>query len=171
MLKYFASFLVLLSFNMEGLKAQFTTADVAVNGLTCSQCSRSVEMSLKRLDFVASVEMDLQRPTAHIVFGKDKRIDFSKVAAAVRDAGFAVREIRTRYEFSEPAADGCFIYNKQLYYPVNGGTTAQGNSELLLLGKGMVSDAELKKYQHDEWLASPKCATTLTRTVPFLIIE
>jgi len=158
---------------MAGLQvqAQFTQAEVSVNGLTCSQCSRSVEMALKRLDFISKVEMDLQQPTAHIVFKKNKAIDFEKLAVAVRDAGFNVRAIKASYKQEKAMEDVCFTSGRQLYYSVNSKSAKQGDLKLLLLGKGMISDTELKKYQANDWVKAPECPTTLSNRVPYLILN
>ncbi len=171
MMKYIINIGLLLFLSINVLQAQFTQADIAVNGLTCSQCSRSVEMSLKRLDFVAAVEMNLQQPTAHIIFKKDKKIDFSKLASAVKDAGFAVRSIQADYQKKEAVKELCFVDNRQLYFPVNNDISTQKNIKILLLGKGMISDGELKKQQSDTWLTASQCSTTVSKKVPFLILK
>lgn len=171
MMKYAFFIFIFSLFGLLTVQGQFTKADIGVNGLTCSQCSRSVEMSLKRLTFVASVSMDLQDPTAHVIFKRGAAIDPDKLAAAITDAGFAVRDIKVRYEFKEPTEDACFIYDKRLYYPVNKSAAPQKSLALLLLGKGMISDTELKKYKNDNWLKEPECTTTMSKRIPFLIIN
>ncbi|RYD98369.1 MAG: heavy-metal-associated domain-containing protein [Sphingobacteriales bacterium] len=153
-------------------RAQFTQAEVSVNGLTCSQCSRSVEMALKRLDFIATVEMDLQQPAAHIVFKKNEGIDFSKLAAAVRDAGFNVRSIKTRFEAPGNVASTCFLDNKIRYF--NAGNTVQLNpgTSLLLLGNDLISKTELDKYKQRIKLARPvSCDQKAKKDIPFIVLN
>lgn len=170
-MKQFFFSLIFLFLTCNGLHAQFTTADIAVNGLTCSQCSRSVEMSLKRLDFIEEVEMNLQEPTAHIIFKKNKKVDFAKMATAVKDAGFAVRHIKSTYNIEIPSSDACFVYNKQLYYPVSQAKLTQQKLQILLLGKGMISDGELKKMDQKNWVEKPSCSMTASKKIPFLALN
>lgn len=152
------------------VRAQFTQAEVSVNGLTCSQCSRSVEMALKRLDFISKVEMDLQHPAAHIVFKKNKAIDFGKLAAAVRDAGFNVGAIRTRFGQPGSAPGACFLDNKTLYY--NAGNIQAAGSGMLLLGKDLISKAELDKYKDRiQKTGSTTCDQKAKKEIPFILLN
>lgn len=162
-------FLLLFAFTTQHLNAQFTSAAIGINGLTCSQCSRSVEMSLKRLDAIANVDMDLQGTIAHLTFKKGKDVDFDKVAQAVRDAGFAVRNIVAKYHLSNPSNEGCFVDRKKLYYAVDNKANTPINSiSILLLGKGMISESERKKYSIKNANATPHCKTNEKITIPFL---
>lgn len=170
MLKYLIPFLLFIC--SVQAQAQFTRAEVSVNGLTCSQCSRSVEMALKRLDFIAKVEMDLQQPTAHIVFKKNKAIDFAKLARAVRDAGFDVRSIKTRLPQSLNDESTCFVYNKIMYYNAGNTQSAHSGAELLLLGKDLISKTELDKHKsHIRQAAHTPCDKNVSKEVPFLLLQ
>ena len=43
-----------------GVKAQFISAEIGIDGLTCSACTRSAEMSIRKLPFVADVKMNIE---------------------------------------------------------------------------------------------------------------
>ncbi len=104
-------FLILLSVNSGNLlSAQILSATIKVNGLTCSQCSRSVEMQLRKLDFVGSVDMDLQATEAKVYFKKNSNIDFYKLAKAVDNGGFSVGNLIATLDFSTITIvnDNCF---------------------------------------------------------------
>src|ERR1700744_3890006 len=90
MLKRFV-FILLLAITMMPLHAQVISARVGVNGLTCSQCSRSVEMQLRKLSFVKNVNMNLKQTEGDLEFKEGAKIDFSKIAEAIKNAGFSVR--------------------------------------------------------------------------------
>lgn len=169
MWKYLVIFL-LLSGSVT-LSAQFTQAEVSVNGLTCSQCSRSVEMALKRLDFIAKVEMDLQHPAAHIVFKKNKAIDFGKLAAAVRDAGFNVRAIKARFGQPGSTLSACFLDNKINYYNVDKVRASAPGSGILLLDKELISKAELDKYKDRIQNTGAICDQKAKKEIPFIILK
>lgn len=172
MRKYLVFFLLFLA----GLKvqAQFMQAEVSVNGLTCSQCSRSVEMALKRLDFISKVEMDLQEPKAVVVFKKDARINFFNLAKAVKDAGFSVGSIKAKFLPLEMDWHeiGCFNNNGVLYYRKGIDHVANKNYNVLLLGKGLISNAELDKYKHKilEEQKAP-CDSKGKTEIPYLLLK
>ena len=71
--------------------AQFTSAKIGINGLTCSACTRSVETGLRKLSFVENVEMSLENKSGIITFKKGQKVEIEKIASAVTDAGFSVR--------------------------------------------------------------------------------
>lgn len=167
-------YLVFILLFLAGLQvqAQFTQAEVSVNGLTCSQCSRSVEMALKRLDFIAKVEMDLQQPAAHIVFKKGKAIDFSKLAAAVRDAGFSVRAVKAKMAIPDAVTGACFLDNKIVYFNAGDGGLLQQGSSLLLLASDLISKAELEKYKKQIRQVRPlACDQKGKRDIPFILLN
>lgn len=170
MQKYLVFFLLF----MAGLqaRAQFTQAEVSVNGLTCSQCSRSVEMALKRLDFIAKVEMELQQPTAHIVFKKNKAIDFSKLAAAVRDAGFSVRSVKARLGTPDNGIGTCFLDNKIMYFNAGNAEPLKAGAHILLLGNDLISKTELDKYKQQIKQPRPvSCAQKAQKDIPFILLN
>src|SRR5688572_4382435 len=92
-------------------------ADIGVNGLTCSICSRSVEMSLMRLDFVDRIAMSLETTEGRIFFKPDGPIDLNEIAKAVVNAGFSVRFIKLQMSFDDIPLndDGSFIFRGQAF--------------------------------------------------------
>lgn len=89
---------------------QISQIKVGVNGMTCSACTRSVEMSLLRLKFVDSVAMSLEN-TEGVVYTKELMpLDFNKIAKAVTDAGFSVRFLEADFNMSNSPVNenGCF---------------------------------------------------------------
>lgn len=118
-------------------KAQIQSAVISINGLTCSQCSKSVEMQLKKINSIQQINMDLKATTAHIQFKKNTSVDFTALAKAVTNAGFAVDRITATV-----LKDGfinistyCYKINNQ-YFQSNNHAKANSNSyKIQLLGK------------------------------------
>src|SRR5579885_2179698 len=77
--------------------AQFTQVELGVDGLTCSACTRSVEMGLRKLDFVKDVKMNLDNTNGVITFKEGIPVSIEKLAKAVSDAGFSVRYLQATY--------------------------------------------------------------------------
>lgn len=90
-----------LMFHCAFLKADFLSAELGIDGLTCSQCSRSVEMKLRTLYFVQDVQMNLENNIAQIHFLPGKTVEIDKLAKAVFDAGFSVRYLIAAIEFAD----------------------------------------------------------------------
>ena len=82
-------------------QGQFKSVEMGIDGLTCSMCSRSVEMSLVKLDFIDRVEMDLNSNRSEIFFNEGMYVSIDKVAQAVIDAGFSVAYLNASFDFKE----------------------------------------------------------------------
>jgi copper chaperone CopZ len=91
--------------------------DLGVNGLTCSMCTRSVEMSIRRLDFVDTVVMSLESAEGRIYLKSNVPVSFEQLAKAVVNAGFSVRFIKVQFDFNdiEIGTDGTFTYEGQAF--------------------------------------------------------
>ena len=101
----------------QNLMAGIKWVDIGVNGLTCSMCTRSVEMSIRRLDFVDTVVMSLEKAEGRIYFESNLPVNFEQIAKAVVNAGFSVRFIKVQFNFNdiEIGPDGLFSYQGQLF--------------------------------------------------------
>jgi copper chaperone CopZ len=73
------------------LQAQISEVTVGINGLTCSMCSRTVEKSMLRLQWVEKVEMSLETTEAKIFIKKNAAVSMKEFPRSVKDAGFSVR--------------------------------------------------------------------------------
>lgn len=95
--------------------------DVGVNGLTCSMCTRSVEMSLRKLDFVDSVAMSLEAAEGRIYLRGNTPVNFERLAKAVVNAGFSVRFIRIQFSFEDikMSDKGLFTCDNQVFKWIN----------------------------------------------------
>jgi copper chaperone CopZ len=74
--------------------AQIETVRIGVNGLTCSQCTRSVEKKLRQLPFIQDVKMDLANTSGEIHLKSGIAFRPELIPRAIRDAGFSVRFVQ-----------------------------------------------------------------------------
>jgi copper chaperone CopZ len=146
--------LVLLLFMLSStfVRGEFLSAEIGVDGLTCSQCSRSVEMKLRALDFVADVQMNLEQNIGLVTFKKGKVIRLERLGKAVIDAGFSVGYIRALFDFSDTniTSDGSFSYEGLIYQPVNDKpTTLPAVAKIQLVGDDFMDTASWKKWKSE----------------------
>ena len=130
--------------------AQFETVYIGVNGLTCSQCSRTVEMSIRKLDFVADVAMNLEHTEGKIVLKKNKKTDMDKIAQAVVNAGFSVRYLQAdlHVDNSVVTSGSCFNYNGDQYVFTDAPKAPlKGEVKLKFLGKKYMAKNDFKKME------------------------
>jgi copper chaperone CopZ len=93
---------VLLCFIFSlNVSAQFKSATVGIDGLTCSMCSLGVQKSIEKLKFIQEVKVDLNANTAYIEFKDAVMVDMKEVIKSIYDAGFSVRNLTARYSFNE----------------------------------------------------------------------
>ena len=119
-MKAFKILLVLFFLNGLGLKmySQFNWVEIGVDGLTCSACSRSVEMSIRKLSFVDSVSMNLENTRGKISFKKGEKVEIEKIAKAVTDAGFSLRSLYAGINITElnVSNDYCWTFENSAYH-------------------------------------------------------
>jgi copper chaperone CopZ len=144
------AFIVLLIAVLCGgvASAQFQSVYIGVNGLTCSQCSRTVEMRIRKLDFVSDVQMNLEHTEGKIILKKDKKADMDKIAQAVVDAGFSVRHMEADLTVDNGVVPGatCFTYKGDGYVFAHAPKAPlKGTVRLKFIGKKYMPKNELKK--------------------------
>lgn len=132
------------------VRGEFLSAEIGVDGLTCSQCSRSVEMKLRALDFVADVQMNLEQNIGLVTFKKGKPIRLERLGKAVTDAGFSVGYIRAVFDFSDTniTPDGNFSFEGKVYIPVNDKpATLPVVAKIQLVGDDFMDTDSWKKWK------------------------
>jgi copper chaperone CopZ len=142
--------------------AQFQNIYIGVNGLTCSQCTRTVEMSIRKLDFVADVDMNLQHTEGKITIKKNSRPDMDKIAQAIVNAGFSVRFLKADFlvDNSVSVNSGCFTYSgDQFVFTEAPKVPIKGLVKLKFIGKKYLPKSEFNKARQN---MNDKCATAAT---------
>lgn len=145
-----------MSFNA---KANYTWIQVGVNGLTCSQCSRSVEMSIRKLDFVQDVIMNLENTESKIILKAGVKVDIKKIAKAVVDAGFSVRYINAGFIFKNvPITNGyCYPFEgHQFQFIKVDSKILTEEVTLKFLGKNFQTPKEYKIWKKELHATCPK---------------
>ncbi|MBI4945629.1 MAG: heavy-metal-associated domain-containing protein [Bacteroidetes bacterium] len=132
------------------LFAQFRSAEIGVDGLTCSACSRTVEMSIRKLNFVQDVKMNPERAEGRIIFKSNVKVSIEDVAKAVANAGYSLRHLNAVFSFNKLAVkdDYCFSFEGNQYQFVKTGVKMLGGEMTLkFLGKEFLSRKEYKKWE------------------------
>jgi copper chaperone CopZ len=131
--------------------AQFKSAVVGVDGLTCSACAFATEKSLLKLDVIDSVYMQLEENIATVFFKADKKIDMNAVAKKVTDAGFSVRSLTALVDVGQLTVtqDYCWIYKDDVYHfiKLTGDKELKGAVQLTFIGDKFMSSKEFKKWK------------------------
>ncbi len=66
---------------------------IAVKGLVCEFCVKTIEKVLRKQDEVADVSIDLRTATVKVMFKKGQTIDDARIKALIKDAGYDVDTI------------------------------------------------------------------------------
>jgi copper chaperone CopZ len=146
----FYTLLMCLIGSLTGM-AQFRSAVVGVDGLTCSACAFATEKSLLKLDVIDSVFMQLEENTATVFFKERKKIDMNAVAKKITDAGFSVRNFIASVEVGQLTVkpDYCWTYENDTYHfiKLNGDKELKGLVQLLFIGDKFMPSKEFKKWK------------------------
>lgn len=129
--------------------AQLISADIGVNGMTCSMCARGTEETLKRLDFIDSIDVDLNTLVAHITFKKNMDVPVEALLKAVEDAGFSVRNITAVFDFKNQkiGKDEHVDYGNDVFHFLGvEDQTLNGPVSIRFVDKPFVSKKEFKEW-------------------------
>lgn len=140
--------LVLLLTTSITARSEFVSATVGVDGLTCSMCARGVEESLKQLEFIDSIHVDLNKLVATVVFKKGVNVEMEKLHEMIEDAGFSVRSLNAIFSFHDESVskDSHFIYGGNTYHFIGAkAQTLNGNVQLRFVDKPYVNKREFKE--------------------------
>ena len=127
--------------------------EIGVDGLTCSQCTRNVELSLRKLDFIKDVQMDLENTNGKIFFRDNAEVDYRAIAKAVRNAGFSVRYLHSVVTVSnvEVSENGCLKAGiNQFQFVKTDKRIVDGEQRFQLVGKEFMPAKEFKKWKLPE---------------------
>ena len=126
--------------------SQTITFYLGIDGLTCSQCTRSVEMQLKKLDFIKSVEMQLAQTRAVIQVNEASIISPDAITKAVRNAGYSVRHLKVT--LPSAVLKSCLLVNgfdgALSLQSMNGNSSDPKVNSIVFLGSSFQSKKEFK---------------------------
>ncbi|SMD16658.1 heavy-metal-associated domain-containing protein [Pedobacter nyackensis] len=143
--------LVILSIILFASKVsaqQISSVDLQVTGLTCSMCSQATDESLRTLDFIETIEPDLNKNIFVLTFKKDKAVDFDQIKTKVEDAGFSVGNLDAVFNFSNTKVDdkGLAIAGTNVYQFLNAkDKTLNGPVKATVVDKDFMSGSAFKK--------------------------
>lgn len=130
-------------------QAQIQTAAIKVSGLTCSQCSRSVEMGFKKLPFVKWVKANLETTTFTLVFRGEESIDLRELAKAPAKAGFTTEYIQLGLDFSRLPSDAVRFKIDRQRFIILGGPISNRKERLRyfwLVNEQLMSAKQMERY-------------------------
>ncbi len=150
------SMLLIMAGNISA--QQISSAELQVNGLTCSMCSQATEKALKTLDFVESIKPDLNTNTFMIRFKKEKSVNIDLIRKKVQDAGFSVGNLATVFNVSNVKIDanGQGQFGPATFKVLNAKSkTLNGEVRAIVVDKNFIPAATFKKkaaqYQSDTY--------------------
>lgn len=73
--------------------SQINRASLQASGLTCALCAKSIYTNLTSLDFIDSVDTDLETSSFLLVFKPGSKLDINAIRKKVEDAGFSVSKL------------------------------------------------------------------------------
>ena len=145
--------LFLLGTPLVTLAQQLKSVTIGVDGLHCSACSYSVEKSLYRLDFVQFVDMDLNERKAEVILKKDYEVNYKKLAGAVTNAGFSVRDFYLNLKSGKKINNDCLEIQADHFCLRSTNIEASNSIIVQIMGKKFLSKSMYKswKKEKEEW--------------------
>jgi len=150
-MKTFKYIIILLAVMLTGgqtFAQKISKAELQVNGLTCSMCSKATETSLRSLSFIESIKPDLDRNIFVLTFKKDQQVNVDQIRDKVQDAGFSIGELNATFNFNQTVIDEAGLaqsghtvlkFTNAKNKTLNGAVTAK------ILDKDFISSSAFKK--------------------------
>ncbi len=155
--------LLIVTFSTMSARAEFVSADIGVNGLTCSMCSKGTEATLKQLPFIDSISIDLNDLVAHVIFKKGVKVSIDEMREMIEEAGFSVRSITAVFNFDHEVVgkDYHFVYSGDTYHFIGvDGKTLSGLVNIRFVDKQYVSKKEYSTLSKKTTFLCYKTGTT-----------
>jgi len=127
---------------------QISKAELQVNGLTCSMCSRATETSLKSLGFIENVVPDLNRNVFVLTFKPDKKVDLDQIRDKVQDAGFSIGNLSATIHFKDTRVNdaGLAVLGGNVFQLINTKSkTLDGPVIAKIMDKDFITSSAFKK--------------------------
>jgi len=135
-------FIAILALSVGVANAQFTKAELQVSGLTCSMCSKATEKSLRTLDFISDIKVDLNKNIFVLTFKKDVPVNIDMISKKVQNSGFFVNNLKLTFNFDNvKLAGNYFNYEGNASHPIS------GEVAVTVVDKGFSPPNVYKKYQ------------------------
>jgi len=134
---------------MSEVEAQQREVELGIDGLTCSMCSRSTEMSVRKLEFVSDVIMDLEHTTARIILKDGAKVSYELIGKAVRDAGFSVRYLSLMLDPGQAQLNtgDCISQDEKTYKYIGEQIVNDSDGmKFRIVAKGLMPMKELRKW-------------------------
>jgi copper chaperone CopZ len=140
--------IAVLALSVGVANAQFTKAELQVSGLTCSMCSKATEKSLRTLDFISDIKVDLNKNIFVLIFKKDVPVSLDQISKKVQSSGFFVNNLKLTFNFNNvKLADNYFNYAGDTYKLMNATHPLTGDVAVTVVDKGFAPANIYKKYQ------------------------
>ncbi|WP_158796322.1 heavy-metal-associated domain-containing protein [Pedobacter sp. L105] len=127
---------------------QISKAELQVNGLTCSMCSKATETSLRSLGFIETVTPNLNKNIFVLTFKTGQQVDIDQIRDKVQDAGFSIGDLSATFNFSNMAIDSAGLAKSdgQVFQFVNAkNQTLNGVVTARILDKDFITSSAFKK--------------------------
>lgn len=130
--------------------AQFVSATIGVDGLTCSSCSYGVERAIRKLEFVSDVKTDLNAATAQVSFVPLKKISMDELAKKVYQAGFSIRFVKAVYSFRQARTvvnDTLMLEGETYCFLQSPQSEMKGDVTFQFIGEKYIDKKSFKQWQ------------------------
>lgn len=147
-IRFFSAIITLLLFAFHTTAQEMSRAELQVNGLTCSMCSRATETSLKGLSFIERITPDLNRNVFVLSFKKDQAVSLDQIKKKVQDAGFSIGELSATILFNQTNVDeqGMASLDRTIFRIVNArNKTLNGPVTAKILDRDFISASAFRK--------------------------
>jgi len=139
--------ILFLLLSTAAVRAQFTKAELKINGLNCGLCAKTTQSSLKKMPFVEDVKTDPMRNAYLITFKSGAHVNFDEISKLIHDANFFVSSLKATFDFANVKVDNNqFTCSGDTFQLMNADKSPNGQVDLMIVDKGFAPKVVSKKY-------------------------
>ncbi|MGN6396186.1 MAG: heavy-metal-associated domain-containing protein [Mucilaginibacter sp.] len=139
--------ILILLFGTAAAHAQFTKAELKINGLNCGLCAKTTQSSLKKMSFVEDVKTDPMRNAYLITFKNGAHVNFDEISKVIHDANFFVSSLKATFDFASVKVNNKqFTFSGDTFRLMNADKSPNGLVDLMIVDKGFAPKVVTKKY-------------------------
>lgn len=149
--------------------SQIKRATLQASGLTCALCAKSIFTNLDALDFIDSVDTDLESSSFLLTFKETGKFDINAIRKKVEDAGFSISKLLLTVDSGvfNLGADPKIRIGDNMYHFISAEKKAVSSPfEMQVMDPSFLSAKEYKKISSRSSLPCFQPTKSLPCTIP-----
>ncbi len=152
---------MLLGFQSQ---SQINTLTLQAGGLTCSMCNLTIMKRLQKIDFIDSIQPNVETASYIIQLKPNVNLNVIKIKDALVDAGFSVAKLIFSPNGIVNETENSFKYQGYTYNIIDGLFVSQDTKAVyMVINQDFLSNKNYKKYKQKNKISTNNSIINLVK--------